>query len=190
MQKKELEKRESEFDSLIKCFSFKDIEEDDLEKLIKKSKDKWLKKNKAFKLKMKLKDEDSDKSDKDSDNSSKSEKSDDDSDNSSKSSKSGSDSEEEDEEEDEVPKFDKKKSNVNFKFSKKNRVFLTTTSSSWSANVIISKFISQYSVEILSTGNDIMIGFAPKTVNVNQQNYTNCGWYFFYNNCNFIFTRW
>jgi hypothetical protein len=22
-------------------------------------------------------------------------------------------------------------------------------------------------------------GFAPKTVNVNQQNYTNCGWYYF-----------
>jgi len=55
---------------------------------------------------------------------------------------------------------------------------LTTSASSWTANCIANK-VSKYSVKFISTCNDLMIGFAPKKVNVNQSNYTNCGWYYY-----------
>jgi hypothetical protein len=70
-------------------------------------------------------DEDEDKSDEESDDKSGSDK---ESDESEKSEKSDEEEDEEDDDEGGIPKFDPKKSNTNFKFSKKNRVMLTTTS--------------------------------------------------------------
>jgi hypothetical protein len=89
---KDFENKVKEFDDILKCFSFKGMEEEDLEKLKKKSKDKWLKDNKEFKKKIKDKDKSSNE---DEDGSSKSEKS---SENESKSSDSEKSSEEEEDE--------------------------------------------------------------------------------------------
>jgi hypothetical protein len=55
----DLDARTIEFENLLKAFSFKDMDDEDIEKIIKKSKEKWLKKNKAFKTKLKSKDENS-----------------------------------------------------------------------------------------------------------------------------------
>ena len=54
-----LEKNTEQFEKLIRAFDFSKFEEEDLEKLEKKSKDKWIKKNKAWKS-QKKKDEKSD----------------------------------------------------------------------------------------------------------------------------------
>jgi len=101
---------------------------------------------------------------------------------------SGSDKETEEEEEEEeesedgegsIPKWVPKKSNTNFKFEKKNKVATVTQNVSWNGNVIATK-CSKYALKFLS-GNcgDLMIGFAPAKVNVNQSNYSVCGWYYY-----------
>jgi hypothetical protein len=57
------EKNMEVFDSLLLSIDFKAIDEDVLEKFVKKSKDKWLKKNSVWKKKIKeIENEDSEKS--------------------------------------------------------------------------------------------------------------------------------
>jgi len=131
MQKKDLDKNTKEFEELLSCFSFKGFEEDDLEKIVKKSKDKWLKSNKIFKKKLKSKDDESG-SDKKSDSGS-------DSDDKSGSDKSDSDdSDEKDDEEEEikiVPLFAEK-----YKIEKKkNSIEKIQDPSSWTNAEVFSK---------------------------------------------------
>jgi len=162
---KDLTNRVGEFDSLIESVDFKKMEKEDLTKMY--SKKKWLQKSSTFLNIIIMKDIDSDGSKSGSD-------------------KSSSEKSEEEEEEDEeegggIPKFDVKKSAKNvFKFSKKNRECTTTTYSSWAANAVGTK-ATKYGLKLGTGCTDLMIGFALKTLNVNQSNYTVCGWYFYTN---------
>jgi len=147
------------------------MEEDDLEKIVKKSKDKWLKSNKAFKSKLKSKDDDSDKSGSD-----KSDKdSDDDSDKSDKDSDDSDKSDDEGDEDGENLKFDPKKSTKDkIKFTKSKTVATKTSgTTSWDATAVMKK-ANKFTIKIL-IGKDFMIGFVTNNYNISGNNYSSNG---------------
>jgi len=74
--------------------------------------------------------------------------------------------------------YQKKVHQMHLNSQKKNRECTTLTNSYWAANVIATK-TTKYALKFGSKCNDLMIGFAPDTVNVSQSNYTSCGWYFY-----------
>jgi len=97
-----------------------------------------------------------------------------------------SDEEKEDEEEEDgddedggIPKWVPKKAIQILNLKKKNRIATVTNNVSWNGNVIATK-CTKYALKFLSSNcGDLMIGFAPSKVNVNQSNYSVCGWYYY-----------
>jgi len=99
-------------------------------------------------------------------------------------SKSGSDSKSEgsdDEESSSVPKFNPKMSSTNFTFSNKNRK-VVFNGTSWNGTVLGTK-CSKYTIKVgtLLYGY-LMMGFAPKNINLSGSNYTSCGYYLYITN--------
>jgi len=98
--------------------------------------------------------------------------------------KSDKDSEDEEEEEEEdgeggggLPKFQKKLSSTFHTFDKKLRVSSHSASSSW--HTCMATKANKYSIKILSGCSCMMMGFAPKNINLNGSNYNSCGYYFY-----------
>jgi len=191
---KDLEKRFSQFETLIESVDFKKFEKDELLKVYTKK--KWVQKCPAFLTIIVMKDVESDSDDKsgsesgsDSSKSSKSDldsskssKSDSDS---SKSSKSESDSDssksEESEDEDSIPKFEPKLSSSTITFSKKNLI-AKYNGDGWQGTALGKKSTKFFIKLNNSQCNYLMIGMAPKNINKSGDNYSSCGFYFYITN--------
>jgi len=176
---KDIDSRKDEFDNLIENVDFGKVSKEYLMKLSKKS--KWLKNNSTFLNQIVLKDNsDIDSSSKSDSESSKSEKSSDS--DSSKSSESSDSKSSSDEDDDGPTKFNSKLSSTTFKFSKKNKI-ATFNSSGWTGTAIGVKKVEKYAIKLLSSNcNGCMVGFAPKNINKNGNNYNQVGYYFYLSN--------
>jgi hypothetical protein len=116
-KKEDLTNRTEQLESLLSTVNFKKFEKEDLVKIGKKSKDRWLSKNSTWLSIIVSKNSDNE-SDSDKSSDSDSDKS---SDSGSDSEKSSNSEEEEEEEGGSLPEFDKKLSSTTLVFSKKNR---------------------------------------------------------------------
>jgi len=176
---KDLNERQKQFDSLISCVNFKSLDKETMVKMGKKSEGKWLQKNSSWLNQIVAKDDDdSEKSGSDdSDKSDKSDKSDSDSEKSDDSDKS--DEEDEEGEGGSLPQFDKKLSSSTLIFSKKN-TRAKYNSSGWCGTAISKSFVSSYSIKLLNSFcTYLMVGYAPKTIKKNGDNYSSNGYYLY-----------
>lgn len=126
-----------------------------------------------------------DNSDIESSSKSESNSSDNDKSSNSKSSNSSnsSNSDSSDEDEDDGPStFNPKASSSSIKFSKKNKV-ATYNSSDWNGTAIGIKKAEKYAIKLLTSNcNGLMVGYAPKNINKNGNNYNQVGYYFYLSN--------
>jgi hypothetical protein len=163
------------FELYLQSVDFSGFDEEVLEKMMKKSTDKWLKKNSVWKKKMKTVGNDNEK---DSDISSDSDKSSDsDSDKSSDSdSDKTSDSEKSEEEEEEVDyKWDKKLSNKIYEIKKKKMKKASGQNTNWEASAVISKS-NKFTFKLVTNCKYFIYGFVDMSKhNMNGSNYNSNG---------------
>jgi len=166
---KDLTNRVGEFDNLVASVNFKKLEKEDLTKLYAKK--KWLQKSSTFLNIIIMKDMDSDGSGSGSDKSDKS-----------------SETEEEEDDEDEdggIPHFDKKMHGNNLVIDKKNKRKIKYNGSGWQGSALGSiKNCPKWAAKLVNgLNNYLMLGMAPKTINLQGDNYSKCGYYIYLPTC-------
>jgi len=163
------------FENLLLSVNFKKIDEEVLEKFVKKSKDKWLKKNSIWKKKMKSLEGEDDKSgsESDFDSGSDSDKEDESGSESGSGSDSGSSSG--------IPYFDKKLHGTNLVIDKKNKRKIKFNGSGWTGSALGNKKnCAKWAIKLTNGQNNyLMLGMGPKTINLQGNNYSKCGYYIY-----------